>query len=145
VTIASIRPQLVLSSALLLGLATVAAACAPAQPPPESAGGKAAGADTPVPADGQCNFVNYHHDEARNPKGAGQCGNDCDCDGMRGCVSGACQGTARPATLTAATCNSKEYHYREAWTAAGAGKCSGDCECDGLRTCTAGQCTGTAR
>ena len=27
---------------------------------------------TPVPADGQCDFVNYHHDEARNAKGPGK-------------------------------------------------------------------------
>ena len=39
-----------------------------------------------------CNFVTYHHDEAKNAGGAGRCTNDCDCDGMRGCASGACQG-----------------------------------------------------
>jgi hypothetical protein len=89
--------------------------------------------------------VNYHHDEAKNPKGAGSCASDCDCDGMRSCTSGVCQGKARPETLTAQTCNSKDYHYRESWTPAGAGKCSGDCECDGLRTCASGSCQGTAR
>jgi hypothetical protein len=101
--------------------------------------------DTPVPADGKCDFVNFHHNEAKNAKGPGQCVSDCDCDGMRSCVSGKCAGTARPAKLTAETCNSKDYHYQEAWTKAGPGKCSGDCECDGLRTCTNGECTGTAR
>jgi hypothetical protein len=101
--------------------------------------------DTPVPADHQCNYVNFHHNEAKNAKGAGKCVSDCDCDGMRSCEAGACTGTARPEKLTAATCNNVEYHYQEAWTPAGAGKCSGDCECDGLRTCTSGQCSGTAR
>ena len=101
--------------------------------------------DTPVPADGQCDFVNYHHNEAKNAKGAGKCATDCDCDGMRSCVSGTCAGKARPEKLNAVTCNSKEYHYNEAWTPAGAGKCAGDCECDGLRTCVQGQCKGTAR
>ncbi len=101
--------------------------------------------DTPVPSDHQCNYVNFHHNEAKNAIGPGKCASDCDCDGMRSCVEGACSGVARPAKLNAETCNSKEYHYQEAWTAAGAGKCSGDCECDGLRTCSSGQCTGTAR
>ena len=105
----------------------------------------AAVADTPVPADGKCDFVNYHHDEAKNATGPSACASDCDCDGMRSCTSGACTGTARPATLTSATCNSKDYVYNEAWTPAGAGHCAGDCECDGLRTCVSGQCTGTAR
>jgi hypothetical protein len=145
---ASIRsPLLSLASTCLVGLAAVAAACGPAQPPaaqpPVAPGGSAA--DTPVPPDGQCDFVNYHHDEARNAKGASKCASDCDCDGMRSCVSGACQGTARPDKLTPETCNRKEYHYRESWTPAGAGKCANDCECDGLRSCVSGQCTGSAR
>jgi hypothetical protein len=101
--------------------------------------------DTPVPADHQCDYVNYHHNEAKNATGPGKCESDCDCDGMRSCVAGACKGSARPAKLTAATCNSKDYHYQEAWTPAGPGKCSGDCECDGLRTCASGECSGTAR
>ncbi len=101
--------------------------------------------DTPVPADHQCNYVNFHHNEAKNALGPGKCATDCDCDGMRSCESGMCSGKARPAKLTAATCNSKDYHYQEAWTKAGAGKCSGDCECDGERTCVSGECKGTAR
>ncbi len=109
------------------------------------AGDAAAKKDTPVPADGQCNFVNYYHSEAKNAAGAGKCANDCDCDGMRSCVSGACTGKARPAKLTPAICNSQDYYYRESWAPAGAGKCSSDCECDGQRTCASGQCTGTAR
>jgi hypothetical protein len=109
--------------------------------------------DTPVP-DGndpqKCDYVNYHHSEAKNTGGAGVCASDCDCDGTRSCTNGTCAGTARPAKLTAEICNSKDYHYQEKWTAAGqlrpvAGKCSGDCECDGQRTCVSGQCTGTAR
>jgi hypothetical protein len=99
----------------------------------------AAHKDTPVPTDGQCDFVNYYHNEAKNTAGPGKCSSDCDCDGTRSCVEGKCSGKARPAKLTAAVCNSKDYHYQEAWTKAGAGKCSGDCECDGLRTCVAGE------
>ncbi len=141
---ASIRPQLAAASTCLVGLA--AAACSqPEHVPAALPGEPTAVPDTPVPADGQCNFVNYHHDESKNAKGPGKCASDCDCDGMRGCASGACQGTARPTTLTRETCNRKDYHYRESWTPAGAGKCSNDCECDGLRTCVSGQCTGNAR
>src|SRR5580698_10350943 len=65
--------------------------------------------NTPVPEDGQCNFVNYRHDEARNGQGSGVCTTDCDCDGMRSCVSGTCTGTARPEKLTAKTCNNPDY------------------------------------
>jgi hypothetical protein len=101
--------------------------------------------DTPVPSDHQCDFVNFHHNEAKNAKGPGKCESDCDCDGMRSCVEGSCSGKARPVKLTAETCNTKDYHYQEAWTKAGPGKCEGDCECDGLRTCVSGECTGTAR
>jgi hypothetical protein len=99
--------------------------------------------DTPRPANNDCNYVNFHHDEAKNA--AGKCASDCDCDGMRTCKSGACEGTARPAVLNATTCNAKEYRYNEAWTAAGAGKCASDCECDGSRHCVSGACQGTAR
>ena len=143
--IASIRSPLFIASTCLVGLVAVAAACGPAQPPAAAPGGNSAVADTPVPADGQCNFVNYHHDEARNSKGPGKCGSDCDCDGMLTCEAGSCSGKARPEKLTPEVCNSKDYHYQESWTSAGAGKCSGDCECDGQRTCASGQCTGTAR
>jgi hypothetical protein len=101
--------------------------------------------DTPIPADHQCDFVNFHHNEAKNAQGPSKCESDCDCDGMRSCTNGTCTGTARPAKLTAATCNNKDYHYNEAWTPKGAGKCAGDCECDGLRTCVSGECSGTAR
>jgi hypothetical protein len=146
VNIASNRsPLFIIASTCLFGLVANAAACGPAPQPAVTPGAGAAVADTPVPADGQCDFVNYHHDEAKNAKGAGKCASDCDCDGMRSCVSGACQGTARPDKLTPETCNRKEYHYRESWTPAGAGKCANDCECDGVRTCVSGQCAGAAR
>jgi hypothetical protein len=145
ISIISIRSPLSTAPAFLIALAAVAAACTPTQQPADATGGKVTIADTPVPADGQCDFVNYHHDEARNAKGPGKCASDCDCDGMRSCTSGVCQGKARPEKLTAETCNQKDYHYRESWAPAGAGKCSGDCECDGLRNCVSGQCTGTAR
>ena len=138
----SIRKNIMVIASSLLAFAFVGA-CGGSQ---QSAGASAsAGSDTPVPADRQCNFVNFHHDEARNGQGAGACASDCDCDGMRSCVAGKCQGTARPAASTATACNSKEYHYNESWSASGAGKCSGDCECDGMRTCTSGSCSGTAR
>jgi hypothetical protein len=142
VNIAPIRALFVLSSASAVFVAV--GACGPSPSPAADVRG-AAVADTPVPADGQCDFVNYHHDEARNAKGSGKCASDCDCDGMRSCTSGTCQGTARPDKLTPETCDRKEYHYRESWTAAGPGKCANDCECDGTRSCVSGQCTGTAR
>jgi len=124
--------RLSLASAIFAGLFVVSAQAKPVK-------------DTPVPADHQCDYVNFHHNEAKNAKGPGKCASDCDCDGMRSCVSGTCTGNARPAKLTAETCNSKDYHYQEAWTPAGPGKCAGDCECDGLRTCVSGECSGTAR
>lgn len=121
-----------IASAILLGLAAMTANANAVR-------------DTPVPANGKCDYVNYYHNEAKNPKGPGKCASDCDCDGMRSCKSGKCTGTARPTKLTAEICNSKDYHYQEAWTKAGPGKCSSDCECDGVRTCTNGECTGTPR
>jgi hypothetical protein len=113
-------------------LAMVAGACSPAQDASQVAGSS-------------CNFINYHHDEAKNAAGPAKCSTDCDCDGMRTCASGTCQGTARPADTSASSCNNKEYRWNEAWNPAGAGRCASDCECDGLRTCTAGSCQGTAR
>jgi hypothetical protein len=101
--------------------------------------------DTPKPANNDCDYVNYHHDEAKSAAGAGKCASDCDCDGMRTCKAGACTGAARPAELNATTCNAKEYRYNEAWTPAGPGKCASDCECDGTRHCLSGSCQGAAR
>lgn len=132
--IVPLRPKVLVASTLVGGAILIAMVA--------SAAGRK---DTPVPADRQCNFVNYHHNEAKNAKGPGKCASDCDCDGMRSCVSGACTGKARPETLTPEVCNREDYHYRESWTPAGPGKCSGDCECDGLRTCVSGKCQGTAR
>lgn len=108
-----------------------------------SGGGETKTADAPQGAHGDCNYVNYHHDESKNASGA--CSTDCDCDGMRTCSSGKCTGTPRPDKLTPETCNSKDYHYNEAWTASCPGTCSGDCDCDGQRNCKDGKCTGTAR
>ena len=129
--IASIRSFLILS-AILLNFAAVSAIAKEVK-------------DTPVPDDHLCDYVNFHHDEAKNAKGKGKCDTDCDCDGTRSCTKGKCTGTARPAKLTPEVCNSKDYHYNEKWTAAGPGKCSGDCECDGQRNCVSGECSGTAR
>jgi hypothetical protein len=42
-----------------------------------------------------CNTPQYHWNESLNPAGAGRCANDCECDGLRSCLSGTCQGTAR--------------------------------------------------
>ncbi len=112
-------------------VACVAGACSPARDASSAAR--------------DCNFVNYHHDEAKNAAGAGKCATDCDCDGMRTCAGGTCQGTARPATTGPSVCNNKDYRWNEAWNPQGAGRCANDCECDGLRTCTAGTCQGTAR
>jgi hypothetical protein len=90
---------------------------------------------------GNCDFYNYYHDESRNSAGPAKCATDCDCDGMRSCKSGACQGEARAQI----DCNSPNRHWNEAWNPQGAGKCAADCECDGRRTCQAGTCQGVAR
>lgn len=130
---------------------TIAAACAcvcacAANPPPEgttpqsTSAAEAPHADTKAEP-GNCDYYNYYHDESKNSAGAGKCATDCDCDGMRSCKSGACQGEARAKV----DCNSTSRHWNEAWNTEGAGKCSSDCECDGQRTCQAGQCQGVAR
>ena len=103
---------------------------------------------TPSGSSAQCNYVNYHHDEAKND--GGKCSSDCDCDGMRTCTSGACTGKARPEIKTPADCDNKDYHFNEAWNkdgspAATPGKCTDDCDCDGTRTCKDGACAGGAR
>lgn len=90
---------------------------------------------------GNCNFYNYYHDESKNSAGPGKCATDCDCDGMRSCKSGACDGEARAKV----DCNSADRHWNEAWNTQGAGKCATDCDCDGRRTCQAGACQGVAR
>jgi len=90
---------------------------------------------------GHCDFYNYYHDESKNPGGGGKCATDCDCDGMRSCTTGACQGEARAKV----DCNSPARHWNEAWNPQGAGKCASDCDCDGRRACQAGTCQGVAR
>ena len=90
---------------------------------------------------GNCDFYNYYHDESKNSIGAGKCTTDCDCDGMRSCKSGGCQGEARAQV----ECNNPARHWNEVWNTQGAGKCASDCDCDGRRTCLAGACQGVAR
>lgn len=85
---------------------------------------------------GHCNFYNYYHDESKNAAGAGKCATDCDCDGMRSCKAGACEGAARAQI----DCNSPDHRWNEAWNTLGAGRCASDCECDGARTCQGGTC-----
>jgi hypothetical protein len=108
--------------------------------PPSAAVREARHPDTKAEP-GNCNFYNYYHDETRNSGGAGRCATDCDCDGMRSCASGTCQGQPRARV----DCDSPDYHWNEAWNPQGAGKCAGDCDCDGRRTCQAGVCQGVAR
>ena len=147
------------AKALHLALATAAAAlawivaCAPAT---ETAPATAATAAVPHPdtkaEPGDCNYFNYYHDESKSPAGPSKCSTDCDCDGMRSCKSGQCQGDARPEV----DCDSPSHRWNEAWNPMGAGKCTGDCDCDGGRTCVwpprkkrahvqAGTCEGVAR
>ncbi len=42
-----------------------------------------------------CNTPQYHWNEALNASGPGRCASDCECDGLRSCVAGSCQGAAR--------------------------------------------------
>ena len=92
-------------------------------------------------APGECQYYNYYHDESKNPAGAGKCAEECDCDGMRTCRRGVCDGAARPRT----DCNDANRRWNEAWNPLGPGKCSTDCDCDGTRTCHHGECEGGAR
>lgn len=47
------------------------------------------------PAPAACNTREYSWNEAWNAGGPGRCATDCECDGLRTCTAGACQGTAR--------------------------------------------------
>ncbi len=47
------------------------------------------------PTSAACNTREYLWNEATNLGGPGRCASDCDCDGLRTCLAGACQGTAR--------------------------------------------------
>ena len=124
--------------------AVVLAACATSPGAPsstaQSLSAEAPHADTKAEP-GNCDYYNYYHDESKNPVGGGKCATDCDCDGMRSCKSGTCQGEARAKI----DCNSPDRHWNEAWNPQGAGKCSSDCDCDGRRACQAGTCQGVAR
>lgn len=124
--------------------ASLIAACA-ATPPGSSSTVNSLSAQVSHPdtkaEPGNCDYYNYYHDESKNSAGGGRCASDCDCDGMRSCKSGACQGEARANV----DCNSPDRHWNEAWNPEGAGKCASDCECDGRRACQAGACQGVAR
>ena len=89
----------------------------------------------------QCDYVNYHHDESVNVQGPGQCTTDCDCDGVRSCTQGRCEGEARP--KPGEHCDDPSYKWNEAWNGGGDGVCANDCECNGTRTCQGGHCTAT--
>jgi hypothetical protein len=103
---------------------------------------------------GDCKYFNYYHDESKASAGPGACATDCDCDGMRSCKSGTCQGDPRPNI----DCDSPNHRWNEAWDPLGDGKCPDDCWCDGRRTCVwpplkggqraraqSGTCEGVAR
>lgn len=92
----------------------------------------------------ECDFVNYHRNEALNVQGDGRCTTDCDCDGMRSCKDGACTGDARPIITDPKQCDDPSYRWNEAWNGAGIGVCANDCECNSTRTCAAGHCQDSA-
>jgi hypothetical protein len=47
------------------------------------------------PAQAACNTREYLWNEAWNAGGPGRCASDCECDGLRTCLAGMCQGAAR--------------------------------------------------
>jgi hypothetical protein len=47
------------------------------------------------PTQAACNTKEYLWNEAWNAGGPGRCASDCECDGLRTCLAGLCQGTAR--------------------------------------------------
>jgi hypothetical protein len=47
------------------------------------------------PLQASCNTPQYHWNESLNAAGPGRCASDCECDGLRTCTAGACQGNAR--------------------------------------------------
>ena len=77
-------------------------------------------------------------DESINLQGPGRCATDCDCDGMRSCVDGACSGEARPVGVE--HCRDASCRWNEEWNGGGAGVCASDCQCNGSRVCAAGRC-----
>ena len=86
----------------------------------------------------QCDYVNYHHDEATNVEGAGRCMTDCECDGVRSCVNHICTGIARPTGMD--QCHKPDYRWNEEWNGGGPGLCANDCECNATRSCVNGRC-----
>lgn len=132
---------------VITAIAAVAAlfvACAsnpgPSGTTPASNAGEAEHPDTKA-APGDCEYYNYYHNESKNSGGPGKCTDDCECDGMRSCTSGVCEGEARKKV----DCNDPDRRWNEAWNPQGPGKCSDDCECSGRRTCQSGTCQGVAR
>lgn len=80
----------------------------------------------------------YTYDEAPNQS---RCGNDNQCDGLRICWTGWCQGTARPP-------KGPNYYYDESITNHNCDQRSPnkDYYCDGKRTCSYNAyCQGTSR
>lgn len=138
---------------LAVPVAFVVACAASAGTPSSPSGSPADGPHPDTMAEpGNCNYFNYYHDESKNPAGASKCATDCDCDGMRSCKAGLCDGEPRPNI----DCDSPKHRWNEAWNPQGPGKCSTDCDCDGRRTCVwpplkqragvaAGTCEGVAR
>jgi hypothetical protein len=47
------------------------------------------------PMQAACNTREYLWNEAWNAGGPGRCASDCECDGLRTCIAGLCQGAAR--------------------------------------------------
>lgn len=47
------------------------------------------------PVEAACNTREYRWNEAWNAGGPGRCATDCECDGLRTCTAGLCQGRAR--------------------------------------------------
>ena len=47
------------------------------------------------PTQAACNTREYLWNEAWNAGGPGRCATDCECDGLRTCLAGSCQGSAR--------------------------------------------------
>ena len=99
--------------------------------------------------------VDYYWDESRNPQGSNRCEDDWQCDGLRQCADGMCQGTSRdegyapsqPIRFWVAPHPAKtvDYFWDEGRNPLGSNRCENDLQCDGLRVCTNGSCQGMAR
>jgi len=113
---------------VIVSVITVFSACVPrAEAPPRIS-----------PAQPQCDFINFHHDESINVEGPGHCTTDCECDGMRACTESVCTGVARPTGTD--QCHKPDYRWNEDWNGGGSGLCANDCQCNGTRRCRGGHC-----